>query len=632
MSDEANKKLKQIIISAIAFIIVVIIDKTNNISLINKFLLYLIPFLIAGFDVIKEAIEKIIHREFMEEEFLMTIATTGAMLIGFLPNGKEQFIEAVFVMLFYNVGELFEKIAEGTTEKTIKSLLDIRPDYANIEKDNKIVKIKPEELKVGDIIKILPGEKVPVDGMIIKGSTTLNTAAITGESVPRVAKENDEILSGSINISGTIEVKTTNTFEKSTASKIIDLVKNATEHKSKDEKFITKFARIYTPIVVALAVVLAIVPPILSGNFLLNFTNWLTKSLTFLIVSCPCALVISVPLAFFGGIGGASKQGIIIKGSDIIDKITRVKTVILDKTGTITEGVFEVTAIHSINNDEKELLHIAADVERYSNHPIAKSLMKAYGKEDDDKCIVTEHIEIPGQGIKAKLNDKEIYVGNEKLMNAIGVDISHYKHKDDFGTIIYVVLDKQYLGHIIISDKIKKGIKNGIEGLNSKNIKTIMLTGDHEDIAKHVAEEVNINEYYAELLPEDKLSKLEKFINNEKSKNVIFVGDGINDSPALARADVGISMGNLGSDAAIESSDVILMDDNVEKINNLIDISKKTIKISKENIFISLIIKIAVLVLATFGFAPMQLAIFADVGVTILATLNSMRTLSNKNK
>ncbi|MBQ3409379.1 MAG: cadmium-translocating P-type ATPase [Clostridia bacterium] len=624
MEEETKHDLVKIIASAILLGIAIAIEKASSLPIWANLLIYLVPYFIVGFETIKEALENIVHGEIFDEDFLMFVATVGALAIGFIPGGEPQFAEAVFVMLFFQLGELFEGIAEGKSEKSIEALMEIRPDYAYIEKGGKTEKVNPEVVEVGDIMVIAPGQKVPMDGVIIEGKTSLNTVAITGESVPRKVAEEDVILSGCVNINGTVRAKVTKKFEDSTVAKIIDLVKNASEQKSKSEKFITKFSKIYTPIVVIAAVLFAVIPPLISGDFLGSFSTWLLRALTFLVVSCPCALVISVPLAFFGGIGGASKKGILIKGSNHVDSLAKIGTVVFDKTGTLTEGVFEVVAIHPEIFDENKLLHLAAHVERYSSHPIAISLKSAYENEDDD-CSVTEVEEFAGQGVKAKVNDDVVYVGNYKLMEKLGVQ---WKNCEKSGTIVHVAINGEYFGHIIISDKIKADSKNAVGKIKQDRIKTIMLTGDHMDVAKDVAGELSINEYYAELLPQDKVTKIEEIIKEKLPKsNVAFVGDGINDAPVIARADVGIAMGAIGSDAAIEAADVILMEDKTSKIAEAIRIAKRTIKIAEENIIFAIAIKIIVLILAAFGYAPMWLAVFADVGVTVLAVLNSMRAL-----
>ena len=590
----------------------------------------LVPYLAAGFDILREAAEKIFKGELFDEDFLMSIATIGALLIGFLPNKEPEFDEAVFVMLFYQVGELFEIIAEGNSKRAIENLMDIRPDSAYIEKDGKIIKVDPKIVKINDEIIIMPGKKVPMDGIIVDGKSSLNTVAITGESVPRDVKKGDMIISGCVNLTGTLTVRVTKTFGESTASKIIDLVKNASNSKSKSEKFITKFSKIYTPVICLIAVVLSVIMPLISGNFVANFATWFSRALTFLVVSCPCALVISVPLSFFGGIGGASKNGILIKGSNYIENLTKIKTMVFDKTGTLTEGVFEVVAVHPEIFNENEILHLASHVERYSTHPIAISLKKAYKKENDD-CKVTNVEEIAGNGIKANVNGKEIYVGNDKLMESMSIT---YKKCDNVGTIVHVAYSDKYLGHIVISDKIKDDSKDGIEKIQSLGINTVMLSGDKKEVAKDVATKLEIKDYYGELLPQDKVAKLDQFMKNKiHDGEIAFVGDGINDAVSLTRADVGIAMGGIGTDAAIEAADVVIMDDKISKIFDAIGIAKKTIKIAKENIVFAIVVKIIVLILAGLGIAPMWMAVFADVGVTIIDTINATRTLSyKKNK
>ena len=624
MEKETKFDLFKIILSAIFLVIAVIIEKNCNLPLWGNLLVYLVPYLIAGYEVLKEAAESIIHGEFFDEDFLMCIATLGALAIGFLPDAKPEFAEAVFVMLFFQVGELFEEIAEGNSKKSISSLMDIRPDYAYIEQNGKVKKVNPEIVNIGDIIVISPGQKVPMDGVIIEGKTSLNTVAITGESVPRDVNVGDNIISGCVNGSGTVRAKVTKTFSESTVSKIIDLVENAADHKSKSENFITKFSKIYTPIVVLLAVVLAILPPVFSGDFVNNFSIWLARALTFLVVSCPCALVISVPLSFFGGIGGASKNGILIKGSNYIEALSKIKTIVFDKTGTLTEGVFEVVAIHPDLFDEDKLLHLAAHVERYSTHPIAISLKNAYGNEDDE-CKVTDVEEFAGNGIKAKVNDDIVCVGNHKLMESLGIK---WKACEHVGTIVHVAINGEYFGHIVISDKIKNDSENAVRKIKECGIKTVMLTGDHKDVATDVAKKLNLDDFYAELLPQDKVSELESIISKkEKGSNVAFVGDGINDAPVIARADIGIAMGAMGSDAAIEAADVVLMEDKTSKIAKAIKIAKRTLRIAKENIIFAIMVKVIVLILAALGLAPMWLAVFADVGVTVIAVFNAMRTL-----
>ena len=633
--EEKNEKILQIILGAFTFIIAYLIDRLTNLSTLTMFFIYLIPYAIVAYDSFKEAFEEIKEGEFFDESVLMIIATMGAMLIGFMPNTKPMFSEGIFVMLFFQVGELFEIIAEGKSEKSIKSLMNIRPDYANIEigenetsnkTTGKTKKISPDTIKIGDIIVVKPGEKVPLDGIVIEGKSSVNTLAITGESVPREINAGDNIYSGFVNKEGILKVKVTKTFGESTASKIIDLVKNASSKKSKSEKFISKFSRIYTPVVIIAAVLIAVIPSIITKEV----AKWLIRGLTFLIVSCPCALVISVPLSFFGGIGGASKKGVLFKGSNYLEAIANMNTLVFDKTGTLTEGVFEVTAIHPKEINEKELLHIAAHVERHSNHPIAISLVSSYthNYDIDDGCDVKDVKEVSGIGVKAKVNGETIYVGSSKLMDKINVP---YEECNKVGTIIHVASDSKYYGHIIISDKIKEDSKEAIRYFKENRIRTIMLTGDKTEIAKSVANELELDEYYAELLPQDKVKKIEDLVKANdkfnKRKNVGFVGDGINDAPSLARADIGIAMGGIGQDAAIEASDVVVMQDKLTSLIDAIKIAKKTLKIARENIIFSISIKILVLILSAFGLANMWMAVFADVGVTIIDVLNSMRTL-----
>ena len=575
------------------------------------------PYLVVGWDTLREAAEGLFHGEALSEDFLMSIATLGALGIGFMPGAETQFPEAVFVMLFFQVGELFEEVAEGRSRKSISHLMDIRPDSAHVEREGKLETVKPEEVAVGEIILIQPGEKVPMDGVVVEGRSSLDTVALTGESVPRSAGEGDEILSGCVNLSGVLRVRTTKAFGESTAAKILDLVENAASAKSKSESFITKFARIYTPIVVALAVLVAVVPSLITGEW----ATWIYRGLMFLVVSCPCALVISVPLTFFGGLGGASRKGILVKGSNLLDTLSQVKTVVFDKTGTLTEGVFEVTAVHPEVMDQKELLHLAAHVERHSTHPIAMALKNAY-PDEQDSCTVEGIEETAGHGVVAQVNGKRVAVGNSKLMEAEGAE---WHPCEQEGTIIHVAMDGKYLGHIVISDRIKADSAEGIHALKAAGIaRTVMLTGDQEAVAASVAGALGIDEYHAQLLPADKVSQVEKLL---KEGTLAFVGDGINDAPVLTRADVGIAMGALGSDAAIEAADVVLMDDQPSKIATAIRIARRTIRIAKENIGFAIGVKVLVLVLAALGIATMWMAVFADVGVTVLAVLNAMRAL-----
>lgn len=619
--SEKKEKTIQIIVSTILFIIVIIVDRLTNLDNWLMFVIYLIPYIVAAVDTIKEGAEKIHEGDIFNENVLMIIASIGAMLIGFLPNTQPMYAEGIFVILFYQVGELFELIADGRAEAEVKSLMNIRPDYANLLKDGIEKKVTPDKVKIDDIIIVKPGEKVPLDGIVIDGTSFVNTLAITGESVPRKVKVNDEILSGFINKEGTLKVKVTKTFENSTASRIIDLVKNASSKKSKSEKFITKFSKIYTPIIIILAVIISVIPSIITGDV----ATWLVRGLSFLIVSCPCALVISVPLSFFGGIGGASKKGVLFKGSSYLEKITKMDTIIFDKTGTLTEGVFDVTEVHSEDLDENELLHIVAHIEKQSNHPIAQSLVARYTKNKDinDGCKVSDIKEIEGYGVQGKVNGKNFYVGNTKLMDKIGVK---YIEPDTASTVVYVAVENKYCGYILISDKIKKDTPEAIKFLKANGIKTIMLSGDKKNIVENVAKKLGIDEYYGELLPEDKEKYVDEASSNEKQV-VGFAGDGINDSPSIARADIGISLGGIGQDAAVEAANVILMKDSILSLRDAIKIAKKTMTIAKENIIVSIAVKLVVLILSAFGIANMWMAVFADVGVTILAVLNAMRTL-----
>lgn len=625
MEKENKIRFARIILSAALLGVAVLVEKKCDLSVWQLLLVYLIPYLIAGYDTLLEAGEKIIKGDFFDEDFLMSIATIGALCIGFLPGAETQFPEAVFVMLFFQVGELFEDIAEGRSLKSISALMDIRPDTANVERDGKVLTVNPEEVKVGETIVVRPGEKVPMDGLVLEGTSSLDTVALTGESVPRTIGPKDNIISGCVNLSGVIRAKVTKAFGESTASKILDLVENASENKSKSESFISRFAKIYTPVVVIAALVLAFIPPVLSGDFGGTFATWLYRALTFLIVSCPCALVISVPLSFFGGIGGASSKGILVKGSNYLEALAKVGTVVFDKTGTLTEGVFDVTAVHPETIDEKELLHLAAHVERYSSHPIAISLKNAYPDEADG-CSVENVEEIAGHGVRAVVNGKTVCVGNTKMMDAVG---AKWKPCEKNGTIVHVSVDGTYVGHIVVSDRIKADSADAIKALKAEGVtKTVMLTGDKREVGEYVASAIGLDEFHAELLPADKVSELEKLLDNKPSgKTLAFVGDGINDAPVLARADLGIAMGGLGSDAAIEAADVVLMDDKPSKIALGVKIARKTLRLARENTFFAIFIKLLVLVLAVLGIATMWMAVFADVGVTVLAVLNAMRAL-----
>ena len=626
---EPKQKLIQIIVASVLLIAAVLVTRAfPDLAMWQKLLIFLIPYAAAGFDVLKEAAEHISEGEVFDEDFLMCLATIGALLIGFVPGGTEEFAEAVFVMLFFQVGELFEGIAEGNSERAISQLLDIRPDTANVERDGKVLTVSPEEVKVGEILVIKPGEKVPMDGVVLEGTSSLDTVALTGESVPREVAEGDAILSGCVNQSGVLRVRAEKEFGESTASKILDLVQHAGSKKSRSEKFISRFAKVYTPIVVFAAIALAVIPPVLSGNFMGSFATWLLRALTFLIVSCPCALVVSVPLTFFGGIGAASKAGILIKGSSYMDALAKADTVVFDKTGTLTKGVFEVTTLHPEEMTERELLHLAAHVERYSTHPIAISLRTAFGEEEDG-CTVENVEEIAGQGIRAVVNGKTVCVGNTRMMDAIGAS---WKSCEEAGTIIHVAVDGVYAGHIHISDVEKPDAGKAISELKKLGVsKTVMLTGDREKVAKQVAEDLHLDEFHAELLPADKVSSVEQLLSGKKEgTSLVFVGDGINDAPVLARADVGVAMGAMGSDAAIEAADVVLMDDQPSKIARAVKISRSTLAIASQNIVFAIAVKIAILLLAAAGLAPMWLAVFGDTGVLILCVLNSMRALKEK--
>lgn len=604
-----------------------LIEHFMNLATWQLLLIYLIPYLLIGHDTLKEAAEGIMKGDMFNEDFLMSVATIGALAIGFLPGSDNEFMEAVFVMLFFQIGELFEGYAEGRSRDSISHLMEIKPDVANVERNGNTMQVSPEEVAIGETIVIRPGEKVPLDGKVIEGQSALNTIAITGESMPRQITEGNEVISGCINISGVIKVQTTKTFGESTVSKIINLVENANENKSKSESFISRFAHVYTPIVVFLAVALALVPPIFSAaSYAESFPLWLNRALIFLVVSCPCALVISVPLTFFGGIGGASRNGILIKGSNYMDALANLSTVVFDKTGTLTHGQFEVEAIHPENYDAQELLHMAAHVEHFTTHPIGVALRDAFPNEATDGCEITEVEEIAGQGIRAKVGNHIVCVGNTKMMDSIGAKW-HNCHK--VGTIIHIAIDGIYAGHIIINDKIKEDSKVAISQLKALGVgKTVMLTGDRKEVGEKVAQQLHIDEYHTELLPTDKVSHMERLINEKTAGSTLaFVGDGINDAPVLKRADVGIAMGAFGSDAAIEAADVVLMDDKPSKVATAISIARRTIGIAHQNVWFAIGVKVAILLLATVGLGTMWMAVFADVGVTILAVLNAMRAL-----
>jgi len=613
-------------ITVVLLIGAVIIEKTCALPTWQLLLVYLVPYLLIGHETLHEAWEGIVGGDMFNEHFLMSVATIGALGIGFLPGAETQFPEAVFVMLFFQVGELFEGYAEGRSRQSISHLMDIRPDVANLEmkdgQQTKVVAVSPDEIAVGQIIVVRPGEKVPLDGIVVEGTTSLNTMALTGESMPRDVGVDDEILSGCINLSGVVRVRTTKAFGESTVSKIIRLVEHAADHKSKSETFIARFARVYTPIVVFAALAIAILPPLAGVTG--GFSEWLYRALMFLVVSCPCALVISVPLTFFGGIGGASRKGILVKGANYMDVLAGVDTVVFDKTGTLTHGQFAVTAVHPETCDERHLLHLAAHVEHFSTHPIGAALRDAFPEEATDGCKVGQVEELAGQGIRARVGDQMVSVGNTKLMDTVG---AHWHDCTHTGTIIHVAIDGQYAGHIVINDKVKADSGEAISRLKALGVeKTVMLTGDREEVAAAVANQLGLSEYHAELMPADKVACLDKFLSPD-AKKVAFVGDGINDAPVLARADVGIAMGGLGSDAAIEAADVVVMDDSPSKIALAISIARRTLCIARQNVWLAIGIKVAVLLLAAFGLATMWMAVFADVGVTVLAVLNAMRAL-----
>ena len=602
-----------------------LVEHTVQLPVWQMLLIYLVPYMVVGYDVVGEAFEGICHGEVFDEDFLMFVATVGAMCIGFLPGAEPQFAEAVFVMLFFQVGELFEHYAEHRSRRSIRALMDIRPDIANVLRNGKIQTVSPDTIAVGETIIVKPGERVALDGEIVDGTSALNTVALTGESMPRDVRNGDQIVSGCVNISGVLTVKVQKSFGESTASKIINMVENASEKKSKSEAFITRFARVYTPIVVIVALVLAFVPPLFCGGYVEALTTWLYRALTFLVVSCPCALVISIPLSFFGGIGGASRHGILIKGASYIDALSELDTVVFDKTGTLTHGEFCVEAIHPDKISPEQLLHLAAHVERYSTHPIAVSLKQAFGNEADG-CKVENVEEIAGHGVRAVVNGHTVCVGNERMMDSVGAEW-HKCHV--VGTTVHVSIDGEYAGHIVVADRIKEDAADAIAGLHAMGISnTVMLTGDRKEVGEDVAHRVGIDDCHTQLLPADKLGILEQLLDKKKkNRTLAFVGDGINDAPALARADVGVAMGALGSDAAIEAADVVLMDDKPSKMVTAIRIARRTLGIARQNVWFAIGVKVLVLLLAAVGLATMWMAVFADVGVMVLAVLNAMRTL-----
>lgn len=626
-------KIILVAITVVLLISAVLIEKHASLATWQLLLVYLVPYLLIGHDTLKEAAEGVMDGDMFNEHFLMSIATIGALCIGFLPGTETEFTEAVFVMLFFQVGEIFEGYATNRSRESISHLMDIRPDVANVERDGSVAVVSPDEVAVGETIVIRPGEKVALDGKVVEGSSALNTLALTGESMPREIAVGDDVISGCINLTGVIRVCTTSTFGDSTVSKIIKLVESADENKSKSESFITRFARVYTPIVVFLAIALAVIPPLAISLFsagtpltLQLFTLWLSRALIFLVVSCPCALVISVPLTFFGGIGGASRAGILIKGSNYMDALANVDTIVFDKTGTLTHGQFEVSSVHHENFDERELLHLVAHVEHFTTHPIGAALCAAFPDATGDDCEVADVEEVAGHGIRAKVAGRKVLVGNTKMMSSEGIAFSYV---DYAGTVIHVAVDGQYAGYIVIKDKVKADSRDAIAKLKTIGVKrVVMLTGDRREVADEVAKQLGIEEYSSELLPADKVAEVERLLGEKgENKGLAFVGDGINDAPVLKRADVGIAMGALGSDAAIESADIVLMDDNTGKIATAISIARRTIAIARQNIWFAIGVKVAVLIFASFGIATMGMAVFADVGVMVLAVLNAMRAL-----
>lgn len=631
---EMKESIIKISVATALLITAVVLDHNIEMLMWQRLVVYFVPYLIVGFGTIREALEGIAHGNIFNEHFLMTIATAGALAIGFMPNGEPEFTEAVFVMLFFQVGELFEGYAEGQSRKSIAHLMNIRPDTASVERGGEVLIVSPEEVEIGETIVVKPGERIPLDGIVVEGSSSLDTSALTGESVPREVTADEEVVSGCINLTGVLQIRTIRPYGESTVSKILELMESAGESKSRSETFIARFARVYTPVVVLLAFIIAFVPPLFYDIYSTVFTDWLYKALTFLIVSCPCALVISVPLTFYGGMGGASRKGVLVKGANYMDILANLSTVVFDKTGTLTRGRFTVTAVHPDDIDETHLLHLAAHVEHFTTHPIGAALRDAFPMEATDGCSITDIEEIAGQGVRASVTlagsdtTHKVSVGNTKLMDSIGAQWHDCHHT---GTIIHVAIDGRYAGHVVINDQIKEDSKYAIAELKALGVeRTVMLTGDRKTVAENVARELNIDEWHAELLPADKVAFLDGIGKGsgaieERHGSVAFVGDGINDAPVLARADVGIAMGGLGSDAAIEAADVVLMDDQPSKIVSAITLARHTLAIARQNIAFAIGVKVAVLILATFGLSTLGMAVFADVGVTVLAVLNAMR-------
>ncbi len=628
-----NKKLLRIIMTATLLLGAWLLTASVPMPVWQQLALFLIPYLLIGYDVLAEAWEGIREGDPFDEDFLMAIATIGALLIGFLPGAETQFPEAVFVMLFFQIGELFEDYAEDKSRHSIAEMMDLRPDTATVMRGGEEQTVAPGSVAVGETVVVRPGEKVPLDGVVRQGASALNTQALTGESLPRSVSEGDDVISGCVNLSGVIQVEVRKSFGESTASKILQLVENSSENKSKSETFIHKFAHVYTPVVVVLALALAFIPPFFCASYADSFAVWLYRALTFLVVSCPCALVISVPLTFFGGIGGASRHGILIKGGNYMDTLAKLRTVVFDKTGTLTKGVFAVDAVHPSTLDASELLHLAAHVESYSTHPIATALRDAF-HDGPDNCTVGQVEEIAGQGVRAKVNGMNVSVGNRKMMEAEGVAVvACEKCGDQAGTVVHVAVDGVYAGHVVISDQVKADAAEALRSLKALGVsRTVMLTGDQQRAAEHVARTIGIDEMYAGLLPAGKVEQVERLLRQRPAGSTLaFVGDGINDAPVLARADVGIAMGALGSDAAIEAADVVLMDDKPSKVATAIAIARRTIRIAHENAWFAIAVKVAILILAVCGLAGMSLAVFGDVGVMVLAVLNATRALRTSN-